>query len=115
MFPGGFLPCILFYKPEIDPDVFSGATFHRENDPEKGNEILVWKAVKGSEDCQLRSSLRDAECFIPLLEQLTMNTIRISIRKYSKAVVLTNQNLQFTLPLNTSKIQAIIFESRSLP
>ena len=74
----------------------------------------MWKAVRGSEDCQLRSSLRDAEFFISLLKQLTMNAIRISITKYSKAVVLMNQNLHSTLPLNTSKIQAIIFEPRSL-
>ena len=74
----------------------------------------MWKAVKGSEDCQLRSSLRDDECFIPLLEQLTINTIRISITKYSKAMILMNQNLHSTLPLNTTKIQAIIFETRSL-
>ena len=67
MFPGGCLPCIFVYEPEIDPDVFSVATFHRENDPEKGNEILLWKAEKGSEDCQPRTSLWDAECFIPLL------------------------------------------------
>ena len=41
VFPGGCLPWILVYKPEIDSDVFTGATFHKENDPEKGNEILV--------------------------------------------------------------------------
>ena len=42
------MPCILVYKPEKDPDVFSGATVHRENGPERGNEILVWKGEKGS-------------------------------------------------------------------
>ena len=41
MFPGGYLPCIFVSKPEIDPDNFSGATFHRENDTEKDSEILV--------------------------------------------------------------------------
>ena len=51
VFPGGCLPCILVYKPEIDSDVFSGATFRRVNGPENSNEVLVWKAVKGSEDC----------------------------------------------------------------
>ena len=39
----------------------------------KGNEILEWKVEKGSEDCQPRTSLRDAKCFIPFLGQLTMN------------------------------------------
>ena len=38
MFLGGCLPFVHVYKPGIDSDVFSGATFHRENDPEKGNE-----------------------------------------------------------------------------
>ena len=56
MFPGGCLPCIFVYKLEIGLDVFSGATFHGENDPEKGNEILMWKAEKVSEDCQLKTS-----------------------------------------------------------
>ena len=88
MFPGGCLPCILVYNPEIDSDVFSVAKFHRANDPEKGNEILVWKAEKESEDCQLKTRLRDAECFITLLEQLTMNAIQISTTKYSRAIVL---------------------------
>ena len=73
----------------------------------------VLKALRGSEDSQLWSSLREAECFIPLLEQLTINAIRISITKYSKAIVLMNQNLHSTLLLNTSKTQAII-EPRSL-
>ena len=90
-------------------------TFPTENDPVKRNEILVWKAVRGSDDCQLRSSVRDAECFIPLLEQLTMSTIRISITKYSKVIFLMNQNLHSTLPLNTGKIQAKIIGPRSLP
>ena len=81
----------------------------------KSNEILMWKAVRGSEDCQLRSSLRDTDCFIPLFEQLTMNTIGIRITKYSKVIVLMNQNLHSNLPLNTDKIQAIIIEPRSLP
>ena len=74
----------------------------------------MWKAVKGSEDCQLRSSLRNAESFFPLLEQLAMNTIRISITKYSKAIVLMNQNVHSTFPLNSIKIQRIIFEPRNL-
>ena len=118
VFSGGCLPCILVYKPEIDPNVFSGAIFHRENDPEKGNDILVWKAEKGPEDCQSRTSLRDAECFIPLLEQLTMNAIRISTTKYSKAIVLQrwmNQNLYSTLPLNTSKMQEINIWTKKFP
>ena len=34
----------------------------------KGNQIHPWKAEKGSEDCQLKSALRDATCFISLLE-----------------------------------------------
>ena len=80
--------CILVYKPEIDPVVFSGTTFHRKNDPEKDNEILVWKAEKGSEDCQPRTSHRDAECFIPHLKQLIMNAIRISTIKYLRDIVL---------------------------
>ena len=46
MFHGGCLPCIPVYKSEIDPNVFSGSTFYRENDPEKGNKILVCKADK---------------------------------------------------------------------
>ena len=70
--------------------------------------------MKGSADCQLRSSLRDAKCFISFLELLTMNSIRISITKYSKAIVVMNQNLHSTLPLSTSKIQAIIYEPWSL-
>ena len=82
------MPCILVYKPEIDRDVFNGATFHWKNNPEKGIEILVWKAEKGSEDCQPKTNLRDARCFIPLFEQLTMNAVRISTTKYSKAIVL---------------------------
>ena len=88
MFLGGCLPWILVYKPEIDLEDFTGAIFHNENDPGKGNEILVWKAEKGSEDCQLQTSLRDTECLIPLLEQLTINAIRISTTEYSKAIVL---------------------------
>ena len=88
MFPDGCLPCILVYKPEIDSDVFSVSTFHRQNDPEKGNEIHVWKAKKGSEYCQPKTSLRYAECFVPLLEQLTMNVIRINYTEHSKAIVL---------------------------
>ena len=88
MLPGGCLPCILIYKPEIDPDVFSGATFDRENNPEEDNEILVRKAEKGSGDCQPKTSLWDAECFIPLLRQLTRNEIRISTTEYSEAIVL---------------------------
>ena len=80
------MPCILVYKPEIDPDVFSGATFHRENDPEKGNEILVRKVEEGSEECQPTTNLWHTECFIPLLEQLTMNAIRINTTEYSKAI-----------------------------
>ena len=82
------MACILVYNPEVDPNVFSVATFYRENKPEIGNEILSWKAEKRSEDSQLRTSLRDVECFIALLEQFTMNTIRISTTKYSKAIVL---------------------------
>ena len=89
-----------------------------ENDPEKGNKILEWKAEKGSKDCQPKTSLRDPECFTPLLEQLTMKAIRISATEYSKAIVLhrrMNQNQHSTLPWSTNKIKAIIFEPISLP
>ena len=88
MFSGSCLPCILVYKSVIDPDVFSGVTFHGENDPEMDNEILVLKTEKGPEDCQPGTRLRDADCFIPLVEQLTMKVIQISISKYSNAMVL---------------------------
>ena len=71
MFSGSCLPCIHVYKPEIDLDVLTGETFHKENDTKKGNKILVWKAEKGSDDSQPRTSFRESECFIPLLEQLT--------------------------------------------
>ena len=72
----------------MDEDVFSGATFHRENNPENGNEILVWKAEKGLKDCQPWTTFGDTECFILLGKQSTMNAIRISTTKYSKAIVL---------------------------
>ena len=38
------------FKPEIHPDVFNGATSHNENDPEWGNEILLWKAKRATKD-----------------------------------------------------------------
>ena len=65
MFPGDCLPCILVYEPEIDPNVFSLATFHRENNPEKGNEILVWKAEKGSEDLAAQDNTSGRWMFYP--------------------------------------------------
>ena len=64
------------------------------------------------------TTLLDDECAIPLLKQLTMNAVRLNTAKCSKIIVVQrwmNQNLHSTLPINTSKIQAAIFRTRSLP
>ena len=88
MLPGGGLPCIFVSKPERDPNTFSWVTFDRENDPEKGNKILVWKAEKGLKHCHPWTSLQDGESFILLLEQLTMNVIQMTTTKYSNTIIL---------------------------
>ena len=81
-------------------------------------KFLCGKWRKHPKTVMAWTTLLDDECVIPLLKQLTMNAVRLNTKKCSKVIVLQrwmNQNLHSTLPTNTSKIQAIIFGSRSLP
>ena len=70
-----------------------------------GMTVVVW------------TILLEDECSIPLLKQLTMNPVLLNTAKCSKITVIKrgiNENLHFTLPINSSKIQAVIFRTRSL-
>ena len=79
---------------------------------------LCGKRRKHPKTVMAWTTLLDDECSIPLLKQLTMNAVRLNTAKCSKIIVVQrwmNQNLHSTSPIDTSKIQAIIFGTRSLP
>ena len=40
MLPSDCLPCFMVREPEVNPDVFSWVTFHRENNPVIRDEIF---------------------------------------------------------------------------
>ena len=94
MFRGGCFPGIFVFEPEIDPDIFIGATFHKENDPEKDNEILRWKAECGSKGCQACTNPLDVECLILLLKQLTIKRYPVKYYKVFKSHHPTEMNEQ---------------------
>ena len=88
-------------------------TFCSKKNHDWGNEIFFWKAEKPFKDCHGLD-----KCSTPLLKQLTMNAVQLNTAKCSKTIVVQrwmNHNLHCTLPMNTSKIVAVIFCIRSLP
>ena len=48
-------------EPEINPDVFSWATFHRENNPGNGNEIFVCKGERGFKEGSWSGQVKSSE------------------------------------------------------
>ena len=79
---------------------------------------LCGKQGKHPKTVMAWTTLLDDKCSIPLLKQLTMNAVKLNTAKCSKTIIvqrLMNQNLYSTLLINTSKIQVVIFRTRSLP
>ena len=106
------------FWPEIHPTSAVGRHFIRKTILNETMKSLCGKPREHPKTATASTSLLDDEYFIPLLKQLTMNAVRLNAKKYSKVIILQrwmNQNLHSTLPINTSKIQAIIFGTRSLP
>ena len=110
--PAGCLPCIFVLSQKYILTSSVGWRFiQKKKSPDWGNEVFVWKVEKASR-LMAWTTLLDNECAIPLLKQLTMNAVQLNTAKCSKVIFLQrwmNQNLHSTSPINTSKIQAIIF------
>ena len=115
--PSGCLPCILAWSQKYIPASSMGRHFILRTILNEAIKPSSGKRSKRPKSVTASTSLQDNECFIQLLKQLIMNTVRLNTKKYSKAIILhkwMNQNLYSTLPINTSKIQTI-FGRRSLP
>ena len=72
----------------MHPNVLSGATFHGEKILIEAMKPLYRMQRKHLKTVMVWSSLLDDECAIPILKQLTMNTVQLNTAKCSKVIVL---------------------------
>ena len=118
MLPGGCLPYIFVSSQKYILTSSMGRHLIRKTILNEVMKSFCGKRREQPKTLTAWTSFPDDDCFIILLKQLTMNAVRLNTTKHSKAIILRrwiNQNRHSTLPINTTKIQAILFGTKSLP